>query len=100
MTAALAKETLRDCLLHGEIRPSRHFLDELAKENLTLVDAWHVMKNGLIFNPAEQDIKTGEWKYRIEGKEPDGKRIGIVFCFKSINHAVLITAFSLEGGPK
>jgi hypothetical protein len=99
MTAVLAKDALRDCLTHGEIRPSSHFLDELSKEGLTLPDAWHVLKNGLVTNPPEHDVRTGEWKYRIEGKEPDGKAIGIVFCFKYINHVLLITVFSLEGGP-
>jgi len=96
MSPAQAKETLRKCLgVNGQIRPSRHFLDELKNENLTLVDAWQVLRNGTIFNAPEHDVATGEWKYRIEGKEPEGKSMAIVFCFKQMDYALLITVFSI-----
>jgi hypothetical protein len=101
MSPALAKEALRKCLgVGGQVRPSRHFLDELRNENLALVDAWHVLRTGTIFSQPEPDIASGEWKYRIEGKEPEGKRMAIVFCFKQIDYALLITIFSIERGGK
>jgi hypothetical protein len=97
MSPALAKDNLRKCLgAGGQVRPSRHFLDELKDEELNLVDAWHVLRNGTIFSQPEHDVATGEWKYRIEGKEPEGKRMAIVFCFKQIGYAMLITIFSIE----
>jgi hypothetical protein len=99
LTAVLAMAALRDCLgSAGRISPSKHFLDELTKEGLTIPDAWLVLKQGVIYDPPEEDIKTGDWKYRIEGKEPEGRRVAIVFCFKSINYALLITVFSVGGG--
>jgi hypothetical protein len=99
MSPALAKETLRTCLgVGGRVQPSRHFLDELTNEGLTLPDAWHVMRNGTIFDAPEHDVASGDWKYRIEGKEPDGKRMAIVFCFKQLDRAFLITIFSIERG--
>jgi len=98
MTAIIARDALRDCLGgQGQVKPSKHFLDELAAEKLTITDAWHVLRQGVIVNAPEEDIKTGEWKYRIEGKTPEGVLIGIVFCFKQVNYALLITVFSLEG---
>jgi len=57
----------------------------------------HVLKNGRIYDEPEQDIKTGDWKYRIEGKEVDGRTLKIVFCFKDfggVDTAYLITVFA------
>ena len=45
-------------------------------------------------------LKTGEWKYRVEGHEPDGKWLAIVFCFKKVKRAFLITVFSVESRSK
>lgn len=96
MTAVEARDLLRFCLTGGQVIPSGHFRDELDAEDLTLVDAWHVLQNGCIYDPPERDIKTGEWKYRIEGDEPEGRWLGIIFSFKSIERAFLITVFSID----
>ena len=92
---ALALELLRDCLAAGNVIPGKHFLEELAKEGLTIPDAWQVLRNGCIYKPPERDIKTGEWKYTIEGCVPDGTKLAIVFSFKEIDRTYLITCFSL-----
>ena len=92
-----ALDLLHFCLGDGgEVRPGKHFRDELAKEKLTIPAAWHVLRTGLIYKPSEHDVKTGEWKYSVEGHEPDGKWLEIVFCFKSLERAFLITVFSVE----
>ncbi|HEY4816728.1 MAG TPA: DUF4258 domain-containing protein [Candidatus Acidoferrum sp.] len=89
---------VRKCLESGRrVIPGGHFRDELAKEGLTLPDALHVLRTGRIYDEPEEDIKTGEWKYRIEGREVDGRVLKIVFCFKDfdeIDTAYLITVFS------
>lgn len=96
-TASEAVDLLRYCLGDGgTVTPTKHFRDELAKEGLSFPDAWYVLKTGTIYNPAEPDIKTGEWKYQIEGHAPDGKWLQIVFCFRAVDSAVLITVFSVE----
>jgi|ERR1700683_3212741 hypothetical protein len=92
----IAMDLLRDCLGGGgRVIPGKHFREELSAEGLSMADAWHVLRVGLIFDPPEPDIKTGEWKYRIEGNVPDGKEIGIVFSFKQVSLAYLITVFSI-----
>lgn len=91
-----AVDLLRHCLESGEVIPGKHFRDELANDNLTIEDAWSVLKSGNIYNPPEPDIKTGEWKYRMEGYTPDGEWLAIVFCFKTRERAFLITVFSVE----
>lgn len=78
------------------MRYGRHFLEELANERLSIEDAWIVLRHGQIYDPPEQDIKTREWKYRVEGKEPGGKPLAVVFCFKEADQMFLITIFSIE----
>lgn len=99
LSPTLAIEALRECLQNeGQIKPTRHFLEELEKEDLSIPDAWHVLRAGCIYDPPERDIGTGEWKYKIEGKTPDGMWIAIIFCLKSADRANLVTIFSVEGG--
>ncbi len=38
----------------------------------------------------EQDIKTGQWKYRIEGRAADRDHVAVVFTFRD-DMAVFIT---------
>ena len=98
LNPTLAVEALRECLQNsGQVKPTKHFRDALDDEpDLTIPDVWHVLKSGCIFAPPEQDIKTGEWKYRIEGKTPDGIQIVVVFCFKTADRVHLITVFCDE----
>ncbi|MGD0294585.1 MAG: DUF4258 domain-containing protein [Terracidiphilus sp.] len=95
VTTSLALDMLRDCLSDGNVIPGKHFLEELSKEGLTIPDAWQVLQHGCIFKPPELDIRTGEWKYTIEGYVPDGMKLAIVFSFKEIDRTYLITVFAL-----
>lgn len=95
-----AIKLLRECVQKGNIIPGRHFRDELEKEGLNLQDAVRVLKTGNIFLEPESDTKTGDWKYRVEGAEVDGKWLAIVFCFKTKDTAFLITVFSVEARRK
>ena len=91
-----ALDLLRHCLEEGKVIYGRHFREELANEGLSIEDAWSVLRHGQIFRPPEQDIKTREWKYRIEGREPAGTTLAVVFCFKEIDSVFLMTIFSIE----
>jgi hypothetical protein len=88
---------LRRCLSKdGAVYWGSHFAKALADENLTFPDAWQVLRNGRVYAAPEPDIKTGDWKYRIEGNTPDGIWLAIIFCFREIDRAFLITAFSVK----
>jgi hypothetical protein len=89
---------LRRCLTDGAVIPGKHFRDELQNENLAFPDAMAVLEGGSIYDPPEPDIRTGDWKYRIEGREPGGLWIAIVFCFRKVDTAFLITVFSIREG--
>ena len=92
----IALDMLRDCLSSGAVKSGRHFRDELEKEGLTFTDAYRVLRTGCIYKPPEHDIRQGEWKYSIEGHTPDGIWLVVVFSFKEVDRAFLITVFSVE----
>ncbi len=54
-----------------------------------------VLRLGVIYAAAEPDIRTGEWKYRIEGKDLEDRNLALVLCFKTENSAFLITIFAI-----
>jgi uncharacterized DUF497 family protein len=88
---------LRHCLSKGgSVTWGLHFKKALEDEKVAFADAWQVLRAGRIYEAPEPDIKTGEWKYRVEGHTPDGAWLVIVFCFKELNKAFLITVFSVE----
>ena len=91
-----AVKLLRECVRIGKVILGRHFRDELANEGLFFPDALRVLKTGQIYDEPEPDPKTGDWKYRVEGREVDGKWLAIVFCFKAVDTAFLITVFSVK----
>jgi hypothetical protein len=62
-----AKAKLNRCLEDGRAIYSQHFREELAKDALDMEDVLAVCKAGAIRLAAEKDIKSGQWKYRIEG---------------------------------
>jgi hypothetical protein len=95
-----AQDLLRHCLESGQVIPGRHFRDELIKEAVSMVDAWAVLKSGRIYNPPEFHLGSQEWNYRMEGHEPGGKWLAIVFSFKAVDTTFLITVFSVESRKK
>ena len=92
-----ALDLLHHCLSEdGSVRWGPHFKKALADEGLIFPDAWHVLRSGRIYEAPELDIKTREWKYKVEGHTADGVWLIIVFCFKEVDQAFLISVFSVE----
>jgi hypothetical protein len=91
-----AEKQLRFCLEDGQVVRSKHFIDELAIEKMSFADALAVLRTGSVFDEPEPDLRTGDWKYRIEGREPGGKYAAVVFTFKTEDRTLLITIFSIE----
>lgn len=88
-----ASTRLRDCLKNGIVEPHPHFLRALKDDGLDLVDAIFVLKRGSIYDEPEFDVSFQQWRYRIEGKEPGGLWLAIIFAFKAVDEALLITAY-------
>src|SRR5258708_39610460 len=94
-TVQEAVDLLHYCLEDGEVAFGSHFRQEMTREQVSLEDAWTVLRKGRIYDPPEHDIKSGEYKYRVEGHEPGGKGLAVVFSFKTVEKAFLITMFSI-----
>lgn len=92
LTKDRAKANLNRCLHDGAVIYSQHFREELANDDLTTEDILAVCRSGAITMAPEEDIKTGRWKYRIEGITADRRQVAVVFTFKA-ELAVFITAF-------
>jgi hypothetical protein len=87
-----AKARLNRCIEDGTVIYSRHFRDELMNDGLTISDVLTVCRGGAVIMAPEKDIKTGDWKYRIEGLTSDQCRVAVVFAFRP-EQGVLITLF-------
>jgi len=96
LTRAEAVDRVRYCLAAGRVIPGKHFREELANEGLDILDAHHVLKTGNIFQEPEPDIRSGDWKYRMEGNDLEGKPLAVVFCFKDERTGFLITVFGIR----
>ena len=86
------KAKLNRCLHEGAVIYSKHFRAELANDDLTTEDVLAVCRSGAIIMGPEKDIKTGHWKYRIEGITVDRRQLAVVFTFRT-ELAVLIAVF-------
>ena len=87
-----AKARLNSCVEEGSIIYTRHFREELINDGLTREDILVVVRSGAVIMEPERDIKTGQWKYRIEGTTVERRQIAVVFAFLT-QAAVLITVF-------
>ncbi|MBD3400332.1 MAG: hypothetical protein GF399_08370 [Candidatus Coatesbacteria bacterium] len=99
LSPAEAETELQLCLDNGLI-PTSHFRKELKKEQRTMGSIRYVLINGSITKKAVWDTKRENWKYRIEGLEPDGKWLVIIFCFSEENEVILITVYSEKNPNK
>jgi hypothetical protein len=96
LTRIEAENLVRKCLSSGRVILGKHFRDELANEGLDILDAHNLLRRGNILQQPEPDIRTGDWKYRMEGTDLEGNPLAVVFCFKDEATGFLITVFSIR----
>jgi len=92
----VAQDLLRHCLELGSVIKTKHYRDELGAEELEDTDAAWVLRMGTVYDEPEHDVRSGKWRYRVEGRTPSGVWLGIIFAFDSQDDVVLITAFSVR----
>lgn len=93
--AVEAKKWANRCLQEGSVLITGHCRKALADDALTTQDALKVIQSGAIYDAPELDLKSGRWKFRIEGNCPAGIWLAVVFCFDGDLLLVLITAFAI-----
>ena len=81
-----AKKLILRILNEGYTVFSRHAEEELAKDDLTTVDAVNVLRAGKITEPAELERDT--WRYRVHTE-----RMVVVVSFASESKLRIVTAW-------
>lgn len=93
LDAATARKIIRTILDAGRTYPTGHFKKRLADRNINMQDVLAALKRGIV-TQSESDLKTGEWKYTIEGKGIDADPVKVIInIFPEENRIVLITVF-------
>jgi hypothetical protein len=80
-----AKKLIRDILTNGTVGFTGHAKAELAKDNLSTVDAVNVLRGGTVEFCEQVD---GTWRYRVRTNT-----ITVVVAFRSETHLVVVTAW-------
>ena len=85
LSTVAAKQLIGAILAGGTVAYSRHARAELAKDNMTTVDAVNVLRGGVV-EPAE--LENGSWRYRVRTA-----RMYVVVAFRSEEEMVIVTAW-------
>ena len=83
-----ARRLIREILQSGSVVLSRHAAEEMAKDNLTMVDVTNVLRGGLV-DPAE--FEKGSWRYRVRTA-----RIAVIVAFRSETELRVVTAWRMN----
>jgi hypothetical protein len=83
-----ARRLIREILQNGSVVLSRHAAEEMAKDNLTMVDVTNVLRGGVV-DPAE--FENGSWRYRVRTA-----RIAVIVAFRSEIELRIVTAWRMN----
>jgi hypothetical protein len=86
-----ALKLLRQCLQTGVIEYHPHFEKRCRERGVDPQDAQHVLRKGIIYDEPELDIRFQEWRYKVEGKPPDGDKLRVVISFLERDEVLVIT---------
>jgi hypothetical protein len=81
-----AKKLIQAICLQGVVISSRHAKEELAQDDLTVVDARNVLRGGKILE--EPELENGTWRYRVQTAQ-----IVVVVAFVSESKLKIVTAW-------
>ncbi|MCA9590265.1 MAG: DUF4258 domain-containing protein [Myxococcales bacterium] len=80
-----AKRLIREILESGSVSFSNHALEELAKDDLSTVDATNMLRGGVV-DPGE--FENGSWRYRVRTT-----RMAVIVAFRSETDLRIVTAW-------
>jgi hypothetical protein len=85
LSPAAARKLISEITRTGEVRFSRHALEEMAKDGIGEDDALAVLRGGIV-EPAE--LERGSWRYRVRAGS-----VYVVVAFRSEVAAIVVTAW-------
>ena len=88
MDPATAHRLIRAILEGGTVVWTQHSVDEMAKDDMTTVDAENVLRAGVVEPP---EWENREWRYRVRTA-----RMYVVVAFESKVELTVITAWRVR----
>jgi len=83
-----ARRLIRAILDSGSVAFSKHAEEEMAKDNVTIVDVANVLRGGVV-DPGEYE--NGSWRYRVRTA-----RIAVIVAFRSETELRVVTAWRFK----
>ena len=83
-----AKRLILEILKSGVTTASPHALDEMAKDDLSMVDCVNVLRAGVVEVP---ELERSSWRYRVRTPQ-----IFVVVAFRSMTEIVIVTAWRVK----
>jgi hypothetical protein len=83
-----ARRLIREIIENGSVSFSKHAEEEMAKDNLTMVDVTNVLRGGVV-DPGE--FENGSWRYRVRTA-----RIAVIVAFRSETELRVVTAWRFK----
>jgi hypothetical protein len=69
---------VRKAVESGKTRFTRHAMEEMKADGLTVVDIGNVLRGCAITEMTGRDVRRGNSKYRAEGSTEDGARVAVI----------------------
>lgn len=79
------------------IRPTRHAQERMQKWAIELPQIWMVLERGSV-QQVEADIRTGSDKYRVMGRDADGRTLEIVVNLDETGEGRIIVVTVIDSG--
>lgn len=86
-----ALRLLRECLNSGIVEYHPHFSQRCRERGVDPADAQFVLRKGIIYDEPELDLRFQEWRYKVEGRPPDGEKLKVVITFIERDEVLVIT---------
>ncbi len=83
-----ARRLIREIIENGSASFSKHAEEEMAKDNLTMVDVTNGLRGGVV-DPGE--FENGSWRYRVRTA-----RIAVIVAFRSETELRVVTAWRFK----
>ena len=91
-----ALQQARRLLESGKVRLTTHISDRMTELDFQIRDVTYCFQVGKIYTKPVWDSHHKAWKYVVEGKDIEGRKLSIVFAFDE-DAIVLITGVREKG---
>lgn len=88
-----AQELARELWEEGWPRFVGHAREQMESRSISDRDTDNAMMGGTITREPEWDEHHKEWRYRVDGFDIDGEKLGVAIAFEQSPRLVIVTVF-------